>query len=737
MENKNTTKSSSNFFIKLIYFFPIQLLFVHIKKNQQLLLFWIMLFLTIYGKLGLKYGIPYLFLAPEYLGELSFASYFIVGFAIGGFVTAFNLSSYIMNGFRFPFLATLSKPFFKYSLNNAVLPSAFIASYVYLTFTFLHENEAFTVSEILFRILGFLLGYVVFTSSSMLYFLATNKDFEKLFGKEIAKVLALGSKEEEPTNSILQKKNKLWYNSDEGKVWRIESYLNGKFRLKATRPADHYDKNMLSQVFRQNHVNASFFQLSVVASILILGAFRGFEVLIIPAGASIVLLLTVLLMLSSAIRSWTKGWTIVIIVLSLFGLNQLTKNDNKYFESKAYGMKYTQLTDYSESFIAPSNKDVNSDIKLAIERLENWKAQTGQEKPTAIFVATSGGGSRAAMWSYLAMHHLNNQTDGGLMKHMNLGTGSSGGMIGLAYFRELHSRNALTEDMIMNMGKDILNPVIFTLAVNDVLVRSQKFEQNGEQHWKDRGYIFEEQLHHITDSVLAKTLGEYKEAELSASIPSLILTPSVINDSRRLIASNFPLRFLCTNNNENIDYQSFFSANDADEINYATLLRMNSSFPYILPSVSLPTDPQIEVFDSGLKDNFGMKTTINYINQLKSWFEENTSELIILQIKDGLDRRRKTKNKSQSIVSELLSPFGSLYGNWFDVQKYSHEELLHFLKEDYNGRIEVLEYDLNKSEDHYISLSWHLNSKEKQQILNSVTLDENLETEKRLKQLLN
>jgi len=601
----------------------------------------------------------------------------------------------------------------------------------------LHENEGFESVEILIRIIGFLFGYILFTASSTLYFLATNKDFEKLFGKEIAKVLALGGKEDQPTNSLLEKKNQFWYKDDGGKSWRIESYLNAKFRIKATRPAAHYDQDMLSQVFRQNHVNASLFQLTIVGSILILGTFRSFEALVIPAGASIILLLTILLMLSSAIRSWTKGWTIVIIIAVLFGLNQLTKNDNKYFESKAYGMTYKEVVDYSESFIKPSKKEVEHDISLAIERLENWKKQTGQEKPIAVFVATSGGGSRASMWSFLAMQHLNDRTNGALMMHMNLGTGSSGGMIGLAYFRELYIQNISTEDKVMDMGKDILNPVIFNLAVNDLLIRSHKFEQNGELHWKDRGYIFEKQLHQNTDSVLVKKLGDYRNLELSAGAPSLILTPSILNDSRRLVVSNFPLRFLCTNNNENVDFQSFFSENDPNEVNYATLLRTNSSFPYVLPSVSLPTKPQIEVFDSGLKDNFGMKTTVNYINQLKDWFEENTSQLVILQIKDGLNTRNKTKSKSQSILSELLSPFGSLYGNWFDVQKYNHDELLHFLREGYGGKINVLEYNLNKSEGHYISLSWHLNSKEKQQILNSVFLKENLETEESLKTLLN
>jgi hypothetical protein len=107
-------------------------------------------------------------------------------------------------------------------------------------------------------------------------------------------------------------------------------------------------------VFRQNHVNASLFQLTLVGSFLILGAFREFSILIIPAGASVILLFTILLMLSSAIRSWTKGWTVVIILATLFGLNQLTKNDTLYFDSKAYGMSYKEEVDYLNSFQFPA-----------------------------------------------------------------------------------------------------------------------------------------------------------------------------------------------------------------------------------------------------------------------------------------------------------------------------------------------------------------------------------------------
>ena len=78
-----------------------------------------------------------------------------------------------------------------------------------------------------------------------------------------------------------------------------------------------------------------------------------------------------------------------------------------------------------------------------------------------MFVATSGEGFRASMWSYLAIQHLYKKTNGILMRQMNLSAGSSGGIIGLAYFRELRMQNLITED-------------------NDLLIRSHKFEQNGE-----------------------------------------------------------------------------------------------------------------------------------------------------------------------------------------------------------------------------------------------------------------
>lgn len=738
---------------RIIYFFPFQLLFVHLKKNHQLLLFWLLFFLLIYQQIGNKYGLPLLFLAPEYLGKLSFSSYFILGFAFGGFVMSFNISSYIMNGFRFPFLATLSKPFFKYCINNSLLPLLFIGAYSVQAFQFLTKYEGFTNGESLYRILGFLGGYFIFIVFSMVYFMATNKDFEKLFGKELAKVVSSDTKKGEPAKILLNRTEKDWYKLHESdtKSWRVDSYLGFSIRLKNTRPYRHYDQKMLSQVFRQNHINASLFEALVIVSILLLGFFRENEVFIIPAAATFTLLFTMLLMITSAMRSWLRGWTWVVILMLLIGLNQLSKYDSFYYESHAPGLDYN----HRSSYLVDSTKlHFHEDIRIHEKRLDKWFQRNtvhSFKKPKAVFITASGGGSRAMLWSFLALQHLDSLTSGELFNHAIMMNGSSGGTIGSAYYRELRwqqkkkKTNAFNPKYRLDLAQDILNPVFFTLAVNDMLLRTQRFEYKGNRHWKDRGYVFEKTLNKYSRGVLDKSLSSYSKAEENAEIPLMVFTPSIVNDSRRLLMSNLPMSFMSSAigqknyMRENVEFLRLFKENNPKNIRFLTVLRMNASFPYIMPTISLPSDPQIEVFDSGLRDNFGIKSTLKYIFHLKDWLEKNTSGIVILQIRDDLKANKgeiKAKGK-RSIADQLLSPFGSLYGNWFQVQDYNNDELLEYASQWYSGSFEVIPYQLNKSKEEYISLSWHLTSKEKQQILSSLNLTENKAAAEQLKETLN
>ena len=135
---------------KIIFFFPLQLLLVNLKRNHLLLLFWIFLFGFVSNSLASKFGISFLFLAPEYLNDVSFWSYFIMGFAIGGFVMTFNISSYIINSKRFPFVAALKSPFVKFCINNSLLPLIFLIYYIIQVVNYHMVNENTPVITILY-----------------------------------------------------------------------------------------------------------------------------------------------------------------------------------------------------------------------------------------------------------------------------------------------------------------------------------------------------------------------------------------------------------------------------------------------------------------------------------------------------------------------------------------------------------------------------------------------------------
>ncbi|HEY2721628.1 MAG TPA: hypothetical protein VGI82_07880, partial [Chitinophagaceae bacterium] len=65
------------------YSLPVQLLFLHFRRYQVLLVFWFMMFSTIGGGFMKNFGADSLFLAPEYLGNVNSISFGLVGIAIG------------------------------------------------------------------------------------------------------------------------------------------------------------------------------------------------------------------------------------------------------------------------------------------------------------------------------------------------------------------------------------------------------------------------------------------------------------------------------------------------------------------------------------------------------------------------------------------------------------------------------------------------------------------------------
>lgn len=776
--SKKKSLFKSRYFKRWFYFFPIQLVWVHLKNNLLIVLFWLIIIGFITGNIAHDYGVQYLFLSPEYLHSVSWLSYFIMGFSFGGFVMAFNISSYIMNGHRFAFLATLSRPFIKYCINNSIFPLIGILIYISQVAMFLNENGKgfFYITLIL---LSFIMGYVINIFSCFAYFSSTNKDIKKMFGVDTAVEQDHDSEEKDeddidlypdptekakkPIKDVLHKKVDWDKFINIEREWNISTYLSNPFKIRLARNIDHYDNTMLRQVFQQNHLNAALFEIIVFASIILLSFLSSFKLFIIPAGASLILLFTLFLMLASAIHSWFRGWADFVIIMLFVAFNYFSQFNFFNSENKAYGLNYeTAKADFRDGTLEHNINAINyyNDFNNTLKILENWKKKNvshtrkSGQKPKLVIVNCSGGGLRASLWTFFALSKADSALNGELLNHTELITGSSGGMVGAAYLRELYLRksngevkNLYDNKYIDKISSDMLNNLSFHVTMNDLIFKFRDFEDNGHQYTVDRGYAFENNLNENTDNMLNKRLWEYREPEYNAQVPMMIVSPTIINDGRKLLISSQPISYLSylapKNNIRNkhttdaIEFGRFFKEQDADNLRFTTALRMSATFPFIMPVTHLPSEPVIEVMDAGVRDNFGLDATMKFIYTFRKWIEENTSGIVIIQLRDSEKKFHIEENPTKTFLGELMSPVGSIYSNMFRTQDMNHDQLLQYFSECFKGEIDIVDFELpQRKKGKKLSLSWHLTESEKRQIINAFKLPNNEKSLKKLKVLM-
>ncbi|MBS1601687.1 MAG: hypothetical protein JST42_03390, partial [Bacteroidetes bacterium] len=208
----------------IYYFFPVQLLLLHVKKFQILLLFWWILFSTLNGGFMRAYGAAALFLSPEYLGDVSPISTSIVGMATGIFIMSWNITTFILFSRHFRFLATTTKPFLKYCINNAILPLIFLVFYFIRAVQFNVSRELLPAMSIFYLVAGFLSGLVFILIASMLYFFRADQSIIRRMTPVISNPKLFKSqfrKEEVKLN--------------ESRLMRVHWYLNSFRTIRKTR----------------------------------------------------------------------------------------------------------------------------------------------------------------------------------------------------------------------------------------------------------------------------------------------------------------------------------------------------------------------------------------------------------------------------------------------------------------------------------------------------------------------
>ncbi len=163
------------------YSLPVQLLFLHFRKYQVLLIFWALLFSVVGGVLMKSFGAEALFLAPEYMGDVNALGTLIMGVSIGIFIMCWNVTTFILFSRHFTFLAATQYPFLKYCINNSIIPLSFLIFYLLRAYQYSHIKELISNTEIIFISGGFLIGLLLVFTISFVYFFSADKTiFRKL-----------------------------------------------------------------------------------------------------------------------------------------------------------------------------------------------------------------------------------------------------------------------------------------------------------------------------------------------------------------------------------------------------------------------------------------------------------------------------------------------------------------------------------------------------------------------------
>ncbi|MFC0264840.1 patatin-like phospholipase family protein [Fontibacter flavus] len=751
---------------KIFYSFPIQLFFLHLKKSLLLLALWALLVLIIFQKFGTVLGIPFLFLDPEYLNKVSFQSFFLVGVALAIFTMSFHMTSYILHGPKFKFLAVIPRPFLQFCLNNSLIPLVFYILFVYAFFEFQLDNEHDNKWIVIQYFLGFSIGSVITFALIFIYFGFTNKNFFILFADNVEKRL----RRTKISRANMLKRIK---ESKEAKD-KVLDYLDISFRFKMVRQdLAKFEGHQLLRVFDQNHMNMVIIQSALIVLILFLGLFRENPVLQIPAASSGILLLAIASMLVGALTYWLRSWTVPVVIIALLVFNSLSSTDWFNRPHEAFGLNYdTGKASYNlERLNLLLHEDtIELDKKISLQVLDNWREKFPEDqKPKMVFITTSGGGQRAALWTLKVLQEVEYATESRLFKHTHMITGASGGLIGAAFFRELYLQaqtkpevDVRSDEYLDQISSDNLNPIIFTLLVNDLLIRNQYFEYNGRKYLKDRGHAFESQLNINTKGVLDKPIKDYKMPEMESKIPMLPVTPLITNDGRKLYISPFSISYFNVSlerlegfneKSQGVDFQRFFAEQDPGNLRFISALRMGASFPFITPNMQLPSKPQMETMDAGLSDNFGMQDALKFIHVFEDWINENTSGVLLLTIRDSEKFSEIEQKRPPSILQKFFTPLKNIYINWDNIQTLHNEVMFTRMKEKLKFPLERIEFEYSTlqylrergladeegavspsdQELQRASLNWRLTAREKKSIIDNINSLQNRQSLNKLK----
>jgi hypothetical protein len=265
---------------------------------------------------------------------------------------------------------------------------------------------------------------------------------------------------------------------------------------------------------------------------------------------------------------------------------------------------------------------------------------------------------------------------------------------------------------------------------------AQKFRIGDYYYIKDRGYAFEEKLRENTRDLLNRQLKDIAQDEHAAKTPLMMFNAVITRDGRKMVISTQPVSFLMlpqfdaagttVPDADEVDFAALFARQDPMNMRLLTALRMNATFPYVLPNVWLPSQPVIDVMDAGLRDNYGPETALRFTDVFKDWLKENTAGVIMLQIRDRKAGGWDDPFESGDISELVTKPMLLLQYNWYKMQEYNQDNTFGLTRQVMDDKLFRISFQYAaKTADAKAALNFHLTQREKINIMQALDNEDN------------
>jgi hypothetical protein len=399
--------------------------------------------------------------------------------------------------------------------------------------------------------------------------------------------------------------------------------------------------------------------------------------------------------------------------------------------------------DYEALHPAPGNVHPVSiaDSGLANDAavLERWIEEYGGRGPLVV-VAADGGGVRAATWIMSVLTTLEEDFDGRFPDQVRFVAGASGGMLGVAHYvgslqppasgSVRHRTPAAApldrQALLMGVAADSLTPLARRLVLHDLIP--------GISHLgPDRGDWIQKAWETSTQGVLSKTVRELQAGEREGWRPSLVLSPMIVEDGRRLFISNLDLENLATEatpqrvlSRSAIEFARMFR--DAAKLSLGTAVRMSATFSYVMPAIEIPTSPALRTVDAGYYDDHGVNLAALWLLDHAELIRQRVPRVILIEIPDNLASLRKSGpcNARRSWIKSglwaLTTPVEGILSGRDAVPAYDDDELIEVVSATLNTKDNPERFQSIAFEPPYevpecgscarpqdeVALSWHI-----------------------------